>query len=73
MEGSVIYLLEFLSYLEVDIVCIFRRGNNVNFYLYIYNKCLNYIIVGGVDNVMRLGVYNIKDVLYLIFIVKNFF
>ncbi|MDE5067969.1 MAG: glycosyltransferase 61 family protein, partial [Trichodesmium sp. St4_bin8_1] len=71
VEGSAIYLLEFLSYLEADIVCIPRRGNNVNFYPHIYNKCSNYIIAGGVDNAMRLGAYNTKDAPYSISIAKN--
>lgn len=71
VEGSAIYLLEFLSYLEADIVCIPRRGNNVHFSPHIYNKCSNYIIAGGVDNAMRLGAYNTKDAPYSISIAKN--
>lgn len=57
-EGSAIYLMELLDYLNAEIVCIPRRANNILFSPHIINKCNNYIIPGGVENICRLGSYS---------------
>ncbi|NET78583.1 DUF563 domain-containing protein [Okeania hirsuta] len=59
-EGSAIYLLELINYLDTDIACIPRRGNNQHFYPHIYNKCNKYIVAGNVENCEQLGSYNME-------------
>ncbi|NES76927.1 MULTISPECIES: class I SAM-dependent methyltransferase [unclassified Okeania] len=54
-EGSAIYSLEFLNYLDADIACIARRPNNQFYYPHIYSKCRNYIVAGNAENILRLG------------------
>ena len=54
-EGSAIYSLEFINYLDVDIACIPRRPNNQFYYPHIDSKCRNYIVAGNAENILRLG------------------
>nr|MDJ0518099.1 glycosyltransferase 61 family protein [Trichodesmium sp. MO_231.B1] len=59
-EGSAIYSLEFLNYLDAEIVCIPRRTNNQLYYPHISSKCRNYIVAGNFDNILKFGSYK-KD------------
>ncbi len=54
-EGSAIYSLELLNYLDADITCISRRANNQFYYPHIDSKCRNYIATGNAENILRLG------------------
>lgn len=54
-EGSAIYSLELLHYLDADIACITRRQNNQFYYPHINSKCRNYSVAGSVDNILILG------------------
>ena len=53
-EGSAIYSLELLNYLDADIACIPRRPNNQFYYPHIESKCRNYIVAGNLEKVLRL-------------------
>ncbi len=60
-EGSAIYSLELINYLDADICCIPRRADNKLFQPHLKSKCRSYIIAGNAENCMRLGAYNMKD------------
>ncbi len=53
-EGSSIYLLELMSYLDAEISCIPRRGSNRCFYPHIYRKCPHYLIAGNLEDILEL-------------------
>jgi len=61
LEGSSIYSLELLEYLDTEIACIPRRPHNLLYHSHIQSKCRNYIVAGKAENCMRLGSYNMKD------------
>ncbi|GEM_PF-567943 len=60
-EGSSIYSLELMRYLDTEIACIPRRSDNQLLYPHLSRKCRHYIVAGNVDNCERLGSYNQKD------------
>ena len=55
-QGSAIYSLEFINYLECDIACLPRSISNQPFYPHIYSKCCNYIVAGNTENLLILGI-----------------
>jgi glycosyltransferase involved in cell wall biosynthesis/predicted SAM-dependent methyltransferase len=57
-EGSAIYSLELLNYLDADILCIPRRPYHEHFLPHLIGKCSNYIIGGHLENVVPLGSYS---------------
>ncbi|NEP78863.1 MAG: DUF563 domain-containing protein [Okeania sp. SIO3B3] len=61
-EGSAIYSLEFINYLDADIACIPRRRGNQSFYPHIYSKCRNYIVAGNTENILEFGVWRKKGI-----------
>ncbi len=54
-EGSAIYILELINYLDTEIACIPRRGGNKCFYPHIHSKCRNYIIAGDLADIFSLN------------------
>ncbi|NEP44420.1 MAG: DUF563 domain-containing protein, partial [Okeania sp. SIO2H7] len=56
-EGSAIYSLEFINYLDADIACLPRRPDNQHFYPHIYSKCRNYIIAGNTNDILLSGIW----------------
>ncbi len=54
-EGSSIYTIELINYLEAEIACLPRREGNKPFYPHIHSKCHNYIVAGNVGDVIVLG------------------
>ncbi|MGD1713243.1 hypothetical protein [Dapis sp. BLCC M172] len=55
-EGSAIYSLELINYLDADIACIPRRAKNRLYYPHIYSKCRNYIVAGNGYDLLTLGI-----------------
>ncbi|NEP80264.1 MAG: DUF563 domain-containing protein, partial [Okeania sp. SIO3B3] len=55
-QGSSIYSLELINYLDADIACIPRSLSNQPFYPHIYSKCRNYIVAGNSENLLILGI-----------------
>jgi capsular polysaccharide biosynthesis protein len=70
-EGSAIYSLELINYLDAEIACIPRRATNKLFEPHLKNKCKEYIIAGNLDDCVRLGDYSSKDGGKGIFIIKR--
>ncbi|MGD1699533.1 glycosyltransferase 61 family protein [Dapis sp. BLCC M229] len=60
-EGSAIYSLELINYLDAEICCLPRRSDNKLFTPHLHNKCHNYVVAGSVEDTLRLGCYNKKD------------
>ncbi|MCH2051199.1 MAG: glycosyltransferase 61 family protein [Trichodesmium sp. ALOHA_ZT_67] len=59
-EGSAIYHLELINYLDTEIACVPRRKHNRHFYPHINNKCHKYIVAGNVENCEELGSYKME-------------
>ncbi|MDJ0515293.1 MAG: glycosyltransferase 61 family protein [Trichodesmium sp. MO_231.B1] len=61
-EGSAIYSIEFINYLEAEIACIPRKTSNQPFYPHLQNKCHNYIVAGSIDDILPLGDWERKGI-----------
>ncbi|NEQ76784.1 MAG: DUF563 domain-containing protein, partial [Okeania sp. SIO2C9] len=61
-EGSAIYILELINYLEAEIACISRKPSNKPFYLHIHTKCRNYIVAGNAADILPLGNWENKGI-----------
>ncbi|MGB3514316.1 MAG: glycosyltransferase 61 family protein [Microcoleaceae cyanobacterium] len=61
-EGSAIYSLELINYLEAEIACIPRKISNQPFYPHLQTKCRNYIVAGNLDEILPLGDWERKGI-----------